>query len=211
MNKKIIAVIAFVVIVVGIAVTAMLGVNSDLIYRTHKELDINIGKEFNIKDIEDIVKEITGGKEVIISKIELYKDMANIKIEDVTTEQIEQINTKINEKYIIDNKVEDIIITEVPKVNEFDLLKPYIVPTLISIALITAYFIGYLLVCNKNSKDNEQISIPKSLLGFLALVIGTELLLFSTLAIIRFPINGFVLPVAVILFVITSMTMFIKK
>ena len=132
MSKKIVGAIAIAIIVIGIIVTAILDINSDLIYRKHQEIDIKIGKEFEDKDIEAIVNEVVENEKVSVSKVELFKDMATIRIENITDEQLSQINTKINEKYEIDNKVEDITKIEVPRAFGLDLIKPYIFPVIIS-------------------------------------------------------------------------------
>ncbi|MBP3255777.1 MAG: hypothetical protein J6M60_04745 [Clostridia bacterium] len=211
MNKKIIGIIAFAIIIIGIVVTVVLGIDSDLVYKAHKELDVSIGKEFDNKEIESIVKEVVEGKEVIVSKVELYEDMANIKIEDITDEQIEQINSKINEKFSTDNKVDDIIITEVPKANTIDFLKPYIVPTIIALVIIEIYLVIYLIIYKKTNKENVEVNIPKSMLELFASVVVILLIFLSVAIFTKFPINGFVIPGALLLFVITTIAYFIKK
>ena len=211
MNKKIIGIIAIAIIIIGIVVTAILDINSDLIYKAHKELDINIGKQFDNKEIEDIVKEATGASKVMVSKVELYEDMANIKIEDATEEQIAQINSKINEKYSLENKTEDIVITDVPKVKAFDLIKPYILPTIIAFIFVEVYLVTYLVIYKKTSKESVEINIPKSMLELFIATIGVQLVYASIISITRFPANEFIIPISIVLFIITTMVKFIKK
>ena len=212
MNKKIIVgIIAIAIIVVGIIVTAIFDINADLIYKEHKEVDIYVGKVFENKDIESIVKEVTGAQRVIVSKVELFDDMATVKISDITEDQIKEINTKINEKYGVDNKAEDITTLNVPKTNAFDLIKPYIFPMVIALVFVEAYLVIYLLINKKTSKEVVEVNIPKSMLELFLSVAGVELVYFAVIAITRFPANRLVIPVGMVLFVAASIAKFIKK
>ena len=211
MNKKIVGAIAIAIIVIGIIVTAILGINSDLIYRDHQEIDIKIGKEFEEKDIEAIVSQVIGNGKVSVSKVELFKDMATIRVENITDDQLSEMNTKINEKYEIDNKVEDITKVEVPRAKWIDLIKPYIVPVIISMLLIEAYLVIYLLVYKKTSKEVVEINIPKSMLELFLAVGGVQLVYFSLIVITRFQANRVVIPISIVLFIATAMAKFIKK
>ena len=212
MNKKIIVgIIAIAIIVAGLIVTAILDINADLIYKEHKEVDIYIGKEFENKDIESIVKEVTGEQRVIVSKVELFDDMATVKISDISDDQIKEINTKINEKYGVDNKAEEIQTLNVPKTNALDLIRPYVVPVIVALALVEGYLVVYLLVFKKTSKETVDINIPKSMLELFLSVAGVQLVYFAIIAITRFPANRLVIPVGLILFIATTVANFIKK
>ena len=211
MNKKIVGAIAIAIIVIGIIVTAILGINSDLIYRDHQEIDIKIGKEFEDKDIETIVSEVVGNAKVSVSKVEMFKDMVTIRVDNITDDQLAEINTKINEKYEVDNKVEDITKVEVPRAKWMDLIKPYILPVTISMVLIEAYLVIYLLVYKKTSKEVVEVNIPKSMLELFLAAGGIQLVYFSIIVITRFQANRVVLPISMILFIATAMAKFIKK
>ena len=75
---------------------------------------------------------------------------------EVTSEQIENLNTKINEKYGTENKTEDIVITKVPKVKFIDLIKNYIWPTIISLVIIIIYIVGSFLILKKNKNSSSD-------------------------------------------------------
>ena len=211
MNKKIVGAIAIAIIVIGIIVTAILGINSDLMYRDHQEIDIKIGKEFEDRDIEAIVSEVIGNGKVSVSKVELFKDMATIRVDSITDDQLSAINTKINEKYEVDNKIEDITKVEVPRAKWMDLIKPYILPVIISMVLIEAYLVIYLLIYKKTSKEVVEINIPKSMLELFLAAGGVQLVYFSLIVITRFQANRVVIPISILLFIATAMAKFIKK
>lgn len=203
MKKKniIISVILAFIILVGIIITAVWGLNFGLEYSTHQELDILIGKEFENKEVEAIVEEVIGNSNFVVRKVELYEDMVTIILKEVTDEQKEALNTKINEKYEVANKVEDMVITQVPNARGRDLVKPYILPVVISLVIILIYLVVYTLVCNHFGKN---ISLLKTLVIAIISIIGVQLLYLSLLAITRLPINALTIPIAIILYTITT-------
>ena len=211
MNKKVVGGILAGIILIGIIVTFVFGLNFDMLYRNHKQVEIYIGQEFNDDDVNQIVKEVVGNKKVVIKKVELFKDMASIEIEDVSDEEINSLNTKINEKYSLDNKVEDIIVTNIPKESAKDIIKPYILPVIISFIILLIYLAIYVLVYNKTNKEGKNVNIIIAMLEFACGTILVQLLYFSALAIFRLPVNRLTIPFAMILFITTSILKFIKK
>ena len=115
MKRTIQAIITF-ILIAGILILAILGLNVSLDYCANEQIEIYIGKDFENEDIRNIVKEVTGNEWVMIQKVELYEDMVSITARDFSDEQIEQINQKINEKYELENTVEDITITQNAKI-----------------------------------------------------------------------------------------------
>lgn len=203
MKKKniIISVILAFVILVGILITAVWGLNFGLEYSKHQEIDILIGKEFENKDIATIVKEVIGNSNFIVRKVELYEDMVTIILKEITDEQKEALNTKINEKYETENKVEDMVITQVPNARGRHLVKPYILPVTISFILILIYLVVYTLIYNHFEKN---INLLKTLVIAIISIIGMQLLYLSLLAITRLPINALTIPTSIILYAITT-------
>jgi len=211
MNKKVVGGILAGIILIGIIVTFVFGLNFDMLYRNHKQVEIYIGQEFNDDDVNQIVKEVVGNKKVVIKKVELFKDMASIEIEDISDEEINNLNTKINEKYSLDNKVEDIIVTNIPKESAKDIIKPYILPVIISFVILEVYLAIYVLVYNKTNKEGKNVNIIIAMLEFACGTILVQLLYFSALAIFRLPVNRLTIPFAIVLFITTSILKFIKK
>lgn len=202
-SKKIIGIVRGLIIIIGIVVTCILGLNFDLIYSNHKDIEISIGQEFENQDIYEIVKEEVGNQRIEIQKVELYEDVVSISIKDITDEQLANLNKKINEKYGIENTVESITITEVPNLRGKDLIKPYILPIVVSLVIIVIY----LLIYNKIMKNEEVI---KYTLKAVATIIEIQLLYLSILAISRLPINRLTVPFAIAIYVITTIIIVIE-
>src|SRR5574344_1666486 len=110
--KRIIEILLICLIIAGTIIAITIGFNVGLKYSENTKIDINIGKEFEIKDIKIITNDVFKNQQVIIQQVELYKDMVQITVKDATNEQILQLNTKINEKYGIENKVENVSVTK---------------------------------------------------------------------------------------------------
>ena len=201
MKNKIIGIIFALIIVAGIIITYFFGLNFSLTYEAHKELDVYIGKEFEDKDIYNITKEVVGNGEIIIQKVELYEDMACIKLKNISEEQLSNLNTKINEKYEIENKVEDIVVTSASNARGRDLIKPYIIPVAISFAIIIVYIIVY---CAIYSRRGIEINIVKTILQIVGIEVLVQTLYLSVLAITRLEVNRLTIPVAISLYIITT-------
>lgn len=201
MNKKIGIVLALLIIVIGIIITSIFGLNYSFLYDNHKQIDIYIGQKFQNDEIYSITKEVIGDKKIIIQKVELYEDMVSINVEDITEEQLQNLNTKINEKYGIENKVEDISISEVPKIKINDLIKPYIMPTIISTIAIIIYIIIYSVIANRMEKN---IKVVKTIAIAIITIIMVQLIYFSIIAITRMPIGRLNIPIALMLYILTT-------
>lgn len=199
MKRTIQAIITF-ILIAGILILAILGLNVSLDYCANEQIEIYIGKDFENEDIRNIVKEVTGNEWVMIQKVELYEDMVSITARDFSDEQIEQINQKINEKYELENTVEDITITQNAKIRGRDLIKPYILPIAITMIILAIYA---LIRFRKNKKWKVLLKV----VGYPILV---EAIYLSLLGITRLPITRFVLPVAMLLFVVTIFVVFTR-
>lgn len=193
MDKKKIFYIAIAIIAIGILITCIFGFNVNLIYRKHQQVDIYIGKQFDNQEIKKIAQETLSSKDIIIEKVELYQDMVSIHAKEITSEQLEQLNQKINEKYEIENELESLEIVTVPKVRLQDKIKPYIVPVVISAILV----IGYAII------RYRKLGIVEVILKVLVINIIPQGIYFSIFAITRLPFSRCTLPGALILAIIT--------
>lgn len=208
MKKKYLVGLLFcIIIIVGIILTATIGLNLNLMYSNHKSIDIYLEKEFDNNDIYKIAKEVFGNEEVKVQKVELYEDIASIIVKDATDEQLEQLSSKINEKYELEKTTEDMVITEVPEVKTEDLIKPYIAPTIISFVIVVIYLVIYIAI---NSKERKDVNIFKEILKAIITIIGIELLYLSVFAITRIEVGYWTLPIGVIIYVFTTILMLLK-
>lgn len=200
-KKNLIGILLGIIIIIGIILTATIGLNLDLMYSSHKCIDINIQKQFENEDVYKIAKEVFENQKVKVQKVELYEDMVSIIVKDATDEQLENLNTKLNEKYELENKKDDMVITNVPSVEISDLVKPYILPVSISFVVIIVYLVIYMAI---NNRVNRKLSILKEISKAILTIIGIELLYLSVFAITRLEINYTTLPIGVIIYAFTT-------
>lgn len=200
-KKNLIGILLGIIIIIGIILTTIIGLNLDLMYSSHKSIDINLQKQFENEDVYKIAKEVFENQKVKVQKVELYEDMVSIIVKDATDEQLENLNTKLNEKYELENKKDDMVITNVPSVEISDLVKPYILPVSISFVVIIVYLVIYMAI---NNRVNRKLSILKEISKAILTIIGIELLYLSVFAITRLEINYTTLPIGVIIYAFTT-------
>ena len=200
-KKNLIGILLGIIIIIGIILTTTIGLNLDLMYSSHKSIDINLQKQFENEDVYKIAKEVFENQKVKVQKVELYEDMVSIIVKDATDEQLENLNTKLNEKYELENKKDDMVITNVPSVEISDLVKPYILPVSISFVVIIVYLVIYMAI---NNRVNRKLSILKEISKAILTIIGIELLYLSVFAITRLEVNYTTLPIGIIIYAFTT-------
>lgn len=177
--KKAIQILLICLMIAGIIVIATLGFKVGLKYSENTQINIAIEKEYNIKDIKAIAAEVLENNKITIQVVELYKDMVQITVKEASQEQIEELNTKINEKYEIENTMEDIIVSYNANTKLRDLAKPYIAPIAISAVLVIAY----------ETVRFHKLGMWKILYKLAMSIIAPQAVLFSIYAVARLPIN----------------------
>lgn len=205
MNKKIIYGILALIVLVGAVLVVTIGLKLDMKNDANTKIYVYIGKEFDNNDIEQIAKETFETDTAIVQKVEIYNEMALITIKEQNTEnineKIESLNSKINEKYGLENKTEDIVINNETKINMYSVIKPYILPMLISLIVILVY----------SSIIYRKLGILKNIIIYVLTVIGSQLLYASILVITRLPFNMFIIPIGLIIYAITIVVITIIK
>ena len=206
MKNKIIYGIILAIIIIGAIVIATIGLKADLTYSKNVRIDIYVGKTFENNDIKQIVKEVFGKGRVIVQKVELYEDMASVLIEeknaDNIDEKVETLNTKINEKYGVENKAEEAIqVTHQPKVRLYSILSPYLIP------IATVIILVYVVI------RYRKIGALKTLALYAITILASEALYLSILAICRIPINCLVIPIGLLIYIlaITALSIMQEK
>lgn len=189
--KKIIKILLICLLIAGIIVIAIKGFNVGLQYSNNTQIAINIGKQFDIKDIKEITKEVFPGQNVIIQKIEIYEDMAEITVKSATDDQISDLNTKINDKYELSNEVSDLSIINNTNMHLKEIAKPYLLPIGISFGIIVVY----LMILYR------KLGALKVLYRFIINTVGSQMVLFSIYAITRLPINKYTIVVSITIYV----------
>ena len=195
--KKIIYAILICIIIAGIVVIATMGLKVDITYSKNVELDVYLGVVYEDADIEQIVNEVFPNERHIIQGIEVFGDMCAITLKDNRSEEelnskIEELVTKINEKYELELEAEDVGIVHNPKARLLDTILPYGLPL----------GLGFLAVLIFAGVRYKKLGIVKTVATYIIAVVGVELLLLSIIAITRIPVNRFIIPIGLILFVI---------
>lgn len=190
---KAICIILAVVIILGIIIVAIKGFKVELKNRTSQEIQLYIEKDFEIEDIKQMTNEVFENQDVLIQKVEVYEDTISIIAPEITDEQKTSMVQKVNEKYGTELKAEDVDIDNIPNTELSDIVKPYIMPIMIS-TLIILIFIGI---------RYYKLGIIITILKASGAIIVSELVLFAMMAIVRIPIGRLTLPLVLILYVIT--------
>lgn len=204
-NKmKILIVVIALVIIAGIAVIATIGFNFDIKYEETNKVELYLGKDFNIEDIRQITNETIPNQYVIIQKVEVYNDSVSIIAKEITEEQKTNLINKINEKYETELSADSTQITSIPHTRGRDILKPYIAPFAIATIIILVYMAFRYL----------KLGTINTILKTIGILILTQAILFSIIAITRIPIGRLTIAMVITVYMLTMIaitTRFEKK
>ena len=203
-NKKLIYIVIALIIIIGIISIFVLRLNFTLMYSEHTRINVYLGKNYELQDIKQISQEVFGDQEIIYQEIETFHDSLAITVKQATEEQITNLETKLKEKYEIDSEEEILQVNEVGHLRGRDIVRPYIIPMIISTLVILAYVgIRYL-----------NLGVFRTTFTLFLRLIISEALLLSVIAIGRIPIGIYTMPVAIVLYllvIIYSIIGFEKK
>ena len=193
-NKiKAICLLIAIIIIAGIAVTAILGFNFDLRYQNTKKVELYLNKEFKVSEIKQITDEVLGNQPIVIQTVEVFDDTVSIISNNITDEQKANLITKINEKYQTELSADETEIVSVPNTRGRDIIKPYIMPLIIATALILVYMIV----------RYSKLGTIKTIVKTIAVLAITQAVLFSVIAIARIPIGRLTIPMVIIVYLLT--------
>lgn len=191
-SKILIAIIA-IIIIVGAIITATIGLNFDLRYKESKKIELYLQKDFNISDIKQITDEVMQGTEVVIQKVEVFEDTVSIRAQDITDEQKQGIIDKVNEKYGTEISKDDIETETIPNTRGRDIIKPYILPFSIATLIILVYI----------AVRYRKLKVLKTVLKTIFILILSQVVLLSVMAITRIPIGIVTIPLIIIVYLLT--------
>ena len=189
--KRVVSILLICLLIAGIIVIAVKGFNVGLKYSENTQIAINIGKTFELNDIKQITSEVFKGQRVIIQKVELYEDMVQITVKEASEGQINELNTKINEKYELENSIDDVEVVQNANVRLRTLIKPYILPiSILSIVTILYAMIVY-----------RKQGILYVLYTTAMAIVAPQAILSSLYAVTRIPINRLTSIIAVVVYI----------
>ena len=179
-NKNIIIyVIICLIIIAGIAVWEAKGFRTEMQFTPRKEIELTNYTGIEISDVEAIASEVLGNTKFMVQRVETFGNAVVIVAKDITEEQRNNIVTKFNEKYGTELKSENIEIVSIPFTRIKDVIKRFIVPGIVSLILVLAYFV----------LRYKKIGWKKVTIKTLLTPVVAELLLFSIISIIRVPFS----------------------
>ncbi len=194
-NKKIIiGILIAIILIAGIAITLTIGLNFDLNYQETKQIQLNLGTEFNKNDIKEITDEVFSGQKVMIQTVEVFKDAVSIRTTNITDEQKQSLIDKINEKYeSAEIEADSVEIETIPHTRGRDIVKPYIAPFALATFIILVYM----------AFRYKKIGSTKTILKTLGMVILMQAILLSIIAIARIPIGRVTIPLVLGVYLLT--------
>lgn len=208
--KNIIYIIICLIIVAGIVVWKTVGFNMELQYSSRKQIELTNKTGIEISDIKKMVSEVLGNTRFIVQPVETFGNAVSIVAEDMTEEQKNSIVEKFNEKYYSDDSSEeskessdkssdkkidndDIKIVSIPFTRVKDVIKPYILPGIITLVLVTMYF----------TIRFRRLGYKKIFAKTLIVPVVAETLMFSIIAITRIPFGRIAITLGIALYLMT--------
>ncbi len=191
-NKKILYLAMILLILAGIVVVALKGFKVDLMLERHESVNFLIGKDFSVREVKDICKEVFGGKYTVVRKVEIFSDTVNINASTITDEEKEKLVSKMNEKFGTTIEAGNLAVKTTPNVRIRDMVRPYIVPVMITIIIIAAYIVIKF----------RNMNMAKLLVKLIAILVLSEAMVSSLVAIMRIPFSGLVVNLMAVLAII---------
>ena len=189
---KVLYIIMALIIIIGAVVYKIKGFNKELLYSNRNQILVSSSKEFDLNKIEEISKEVLGDKKVKVLEYERFGNAVQIISTTISEEEKESIINKINEEYGVNISKDDIKIINVQNTRIKDIIKPYILPIIITWCIVLLYFI---IVYNK-------LGILKVLGNGLVIPLGTLGTFYGIIVITRIPFGRLTSAIALGIYVI---------
>lgn len=193
-ESKIILLLIILFIISGIITLLVAGFEKNAIYAAGTRIEVYIPQGYEKQDILEIAKESFNGKEFAFEEVEKLNQVAGIKINKYTKEELDNFKSKISEKYKIEEDKLEIYEIKLPKTRIRTDIMPYVFP----VTLVTVLSLIYVLFKSIKSK-NAWKNILK-IIAILAITLG---IYFSILLIFRIPYGSYTMPIALAIYIIT--------
>ncbi len=140
-TKKIVYLIIAIIIIIGAIICKAKGFNIELIYSNRQQISISNSTELDTNKIEEISKSILAGRKVKVQELERFGNAVQIISESISDEEKQNLINKINEECGTDISNDDTKIVTVSNTRIRDILKPYILPSIITFVAVLLYFL----------------------------------------------------------------------
>ena len=190
-RNKILCLLVCLIIIIGVISWRKNGFNLELQHSSRNQINISNKTGINKSDVEIIASEVLGNTRHFVQEVEMFGNSISIVADEITEEQKNEIVKKFNEKYNTDVKAEKIDIVSIPFSRIKDIIKPFIVPGIVTFVMILVYFLI-------RFRDlGWKIILAKSVI----IPIFAELLLYSVIAITRIPFGRMAIACSIGLYV----------
>ena len=193
-KNKVILIVLAVLIVAGLVTMFVAGFEKSSEYQAGTRIEVYIPQGYEKQDVINIAKESFSAKKIGFEEIEKLNQVAGIKLEEYTKEELDNFKAKISEKYNIDGKELKVYEITIPAIRIRTAVEPYVLP----IVLVTVLSIIYVLF--KNLKSEKKWKIILKIVSTLAIVLGVY---FSLILILQLPFANYTMPLALAIYIIT--------
>lgn len=189
--KKISLLISVILIIIGAIMFVVMGFNYDLSYGQAKRIVVDMKDDFELDDYKSIAKEIYG--EAKVEMISTFREGVSIKVKDTTDEQLDNLVSKINEKYGYEYKKEDLKVTEIARIEVLDIIQQAIIP------IATSLLVSLIYMLIRYRKDG----IVHIILNLLIPTIIAQLVVLAIYLICRIPVTNILFPVLLTIYALS--------
>ena len=106
-KNKVLYIVMIIAVLLGIIMVKVKGFNYGTLYSNHQRIEIVMGKAYNIDDVKKIVDETIDGS-AVVRKTTLFGTSVSIDAKDISDEEINNLFSKLNEKYGKEYNIKDI-------------------------------------------------------------------------------------------------------
>ena len=191
MKNKIFCIAIAVIVIASLIVTATVGLRVTSRYAEGFLIRFTAEKTITSEGVSEVAKEVFGDDFFAVKELEFFDNSAQIKVRNISDEQLQNYVTKINEKFGEKLTSDYYTVEHVSNVKLRTLVEPYIVPLGISTLLIAAFFA-------------IRYKGAKQMLLFLVTIFVVEAIEYAIYALCRLPIGTYTVPIGMITYVLTT-------
>lgn len=186
-KNKYLYIILCLIVIAGAIVYFTKGFEFDMEYAKKDQIIVTNKTGIDISKINQISKEILQGKKVKVQEVGHFRTAVQISSDEITNEEKAKIVEKVNEEYSLDILADNVEIQNIEKTRIKDIIRPYILPIVVTFAIILFYFlIRY-----------RKIGVKEILVTGILVPIIMELLYYSIIAICRIPFGDITTALAI--------------
>lgn len=193
-KNKITLLVLIILIITGTIILGIKGFEKSPDLKAGTKIEIYIPQGYEKQEIIDIAQQSFNENHLAFEEVEKLNQIAGIKVNNYTEEQLNDFKAKISEKY--DIKTEELEMYEIPMptVRISTLAEPYVLP------IILATIISLIYVLFRNLKSENKWKIILRIVFTLTIVLGTY---FSLILIFGLPFGNYTMPLALAIYIIT--------